>query len=72
MHHKITLPQSERGGLSESISGLLAPEGISTKDDDALVDAVRNGDILIFQQLVQKSGRYQGRRDLRKSGRPPS
>jgi hypothetical protein len=39
-----------------AFSVLLAPEGFRPEDDVALVDAVRNGDILIFNSWYNNPG----------------
>jgi len=57
MHHKITsTPVGARMVYSKAFSVLLAPEGFRPEDDDALVDAVRNGDILIFNSWYKNPG----------------
>jgi hypothetical protein len=40
----------------KAFSVLLAPEGFRPEDGDALVDAVRNGDILIFNSWYKNRG----------------
>jgi hypothetical protein len=57
MHHKITsTPVGARAVYPKAFSVLLAPEGFRPEDDDALVDAVRNGDILIFNSWYKNPG----------------
>jgi hypothetical protein len=57
VHHKITsTPVGARMVYPKAFSVLLAPEGFRLEDDDALVDAVRNGDILIFNCWYQNPG----------------
>ena len=57
MHHKITsTPVGARMVYPKAFSVLLAPEGFRPEDDDALVDAVRNGDILIFNSWYKNPG----------------
>jgi hypothetical protein len=57
MHHKITsTPVGARMVYPKAFSVLLAPEGYRPEDDDALVDAVRNGDILIFNSWYKNPG----------------
>ena len=57
MHHKITsTPVGARMVYPKAFSVLLAPEGFRPEDDDALVDAVRNGDILIFNGWYKNQG----------------
>jgi hypothetical protein len=57
MHHKITsTPIGARTVYPKAFSVLLAPEGFRPEDNDALVDAVRNGDILIFNCWYQNPG----------------
>jgi len=49
MHHKITLtPAGARMVYPKAFSVLMAPEGDRPEDHDALVTAVRRGDILLF------------------------
>ncbi len=57
VHHKITsTPVGARMVYPNAFSVLLAPEGFRPEDDDALVDAVRNGDILIFNCWYKNPG----------------
>jgi hypothetical protein len=57
MHHKITsTPVGARMVYPKAFSVLLASEGFRPEDDDALVDAVRNGDILIFNSWYKNPG----------------
>jgi hypothetical protein len=57
MHHKITsTPVGARMVYPKAFSVLLASEGFRPEDDDALVDAVRNGDILIFNGWYKNQG----------------
>jgi hypothetical protein len=57
VHHKITsTPVGARMVYPKAFSVLLAPEGFRPEDDDALVDAVRNGDILIFNSWYKNQG----------------
>jgi hypothetical protein len=49
MHHKITsTPVGARMVYPNAFSVLMAPEGDRPEDHDALVAAVRRGDILLF------------------------
>ena len=57
VHHKITsTPIGARSVYPKAFSVLLAPEGYRPEDNDALVEAVRNGDILIFNSWYQNPG----------------
>jgi hypothetical protein len=57
VHHKITSsPVGARMVYPKAFSVLLASEGFRPEDDDALVDAVRNGDILIFNSWYNNPG----------------
>jgi len=57
VHHKITsTPVGARMVYPKAFSVLLAAEGYRPEDNDALVDAVRNGDILIFNCWYQNPG----------------
>jgi hypothetical protein len=49
MHHRITsTPVGARMVYPKAFSVLMAPEGDRPEDHDALVTAVRHGDILLF------------------------
>ena len=49
MHHKITsTPAGARMVYPKAFSVLMAPEGDRPEDHDALVTAIRGGDILLF------------------------
>jgi hypothetical protein len=56
-HHKITsTPIGARIVYPKAFSVLLASDGDRPEDHDALVDAVRNGDILVFNSWYKSDG----------------
>jgi hypothetical protein len=57
MHHRITsTPVGARMVYPKSFSVLMAPDGDRPEDHDALVNAVRNGDILLFNGWYSSDG----------------
>jgi hypothetical protein len=57
MHHKISsTPVGARLVYSKAFSVLMAPEGDRSEDHDALVSAVRRGDILLFNGWYMSEG----------------
>jgi len=57
MHHKISsTPVGARLVYSKAFSVLMAPEGDRSEDHDALVSAVRRGDILLFNGWFMSEG----------------
>ena len=57
MHHKITsTPVGARLVYPKAFSVLMAPDGDRPEDHDALVSAVRRGDILLFNGWYMNEG----------------
>jgi hypothetical protein len=57
MHHKITsTPVGARTVYPKAFSVLMAPDGDRPEDHDALVTAVRGGDILLFNGWFYNEG----------------
>jgi hypothetical protein len=57
MHHKITsTPTGTRMVYPKAFSVLMAPDGDRSEDHDALVSAVRRGDILLFNGWYMSEG----------------
>ena len=57
VHHKITsTPVGARLVYPKAFSVLMAPEGDRPEDHDALVSAVRRGDILLFNGWYMNEG----------------
>jgi hypothetical protein len=57
VHHKITsTPIGARLVYPNAFSVLMAPDGDRPEDHDALVTAVRNGDILLFNGWYHGTG----------------
>jgi hypothetical protein len=63
MHHKITsTPVGARLVYPKAFSVLMAPDGDRPEDHDALVSAVRRGDILLFNGWYMNEGAYKIKR----------
>jgi hypothetical protein len=57
MHHRVTsTPAGARMVYPKSFSVLMAPDGDRPEDHDALVTAVRRGDILLFNGWYNSDG----------------
>ncbi|PYK04888.1 MAG: hypothetical protein DME66_08400 [Verrucomicrobia bacterium] len=57
VHHKVTsTPVGARTVYPKAFSVLMAPDGDRPEDHDALVNAVRNGDILLFNGWYSDEG----------------
>ena len=57
MHHRVTsTPAGARMVYPKSFSVLMAPDGDRPEDHDALLSAVRHGDILLFNGWYSSDG----------------
>ena len=57
VHHKVTsTPVGARMVYPKAFSVLMAPDGDRPEDHDALVTAVQNGDILLFNGWYNNDG----------------
>jgi hypothetical protein len=77
VHHKVTsTPVGARTVYPKAFSVLMAPDGDRPEDHDALVTAIRNGDILLFNgwynnEGVRKIARLYEQATLETSSRDP-
>src|SRR6266480_445112 len=70
VHHKITsTPVGARLVYPKAFSVLMAPEGDRPEDHDALVSAVRRGDILLFNGWYMNEGAYKIKKVYLEAGR---
>ena len=68
VHHKVTsTPVGARMVYPKAFSVLMAPDGDRPEDHNALVTAVRHGDILLFNGWYSNNG-AQNQKTLRRSG----
>jgi hypothetical protein len=57
VHHKVTsTPAGARAVYPKAFSVLMAPDGDRPEDHSALVNAIRNGDILLFNGWYSNAG----------------
>src|SRR6266480_2992051 len=70
VHHKISsTPIGARLVYPKAFSVLMAPEGDRPEDHDALVSAVRRGDILLFNGWYMNEGAYKIKKVYLEAGR---
>jgi hypothetical protein len=70
MHHRITsTPVGARMVYPEAFSVLMAPDGDRPEDHDALVTAVRHGDILLFNGWYNSDGAQRVKRLYQEAAR---
>jgi hypothetical protein len=70
VHHKITsTPLGARLVYPKAFSVLMAPEGDRPEDHDALVSAVRHGDILLFNCWYMSEGAAKIKKIYEEAGR---
>ena len=70
VHHKITsTPVGARLVYPKAFSVLMAPEGDRPEDHDALVSAVRSGDILLFNSWYMNEGAQKIKKIYEEAGR---
>jgi hypothetical protein len=69
VHHKISsTPVGARLVYPKSFSVLMAPEGDRPEDHDALVSAVRHGDILLFNGWYMNEGAFRIKKIYEEAG----
>ena len=72
MHHRVTsTPAGARMVYPKSFSVLMAPDGDRPEDHDALVNAVRRGDILLFNGWYKSEGTEKIKRLYEEAGIMP-
>jgi hypothetical protein len=70
VHHKISsTPVGARLVYPKAFSVLMAPEGDRPEDHDALVSAIRRGDILLFNGWYMNEGAIKIRKIYEEAGR---
>ena len=70
MHHRITsTPVGARLVYPKAFSVLMAPDGDRPEDHNALVSAVRRGDILLFNGWYMNEGAYKIKKVYLEAGR---